>query len=1321
MSSNSHGPGVCAIRGSCGKKGIFGQPLPCPDSGPADATDEEFRELLTDVCGPAWPVPETVCCTRDQVTTLRQSLQQAEPLISSCPACRNNFRSFFCHFTCSPDQSLFVNVTATQETDTGKEAVESLDFFVDRHFKKGFYNSCKDVQFGATNGFAMDLIGGGAKDADAFLKYLGDKKPGLGSPFQINFPDSRHSEMRPLNVAPLDCSANDLAARCTCVDCPAVCATLPYVEPPRPPNSPVCTVGTVSCLTFSMLIIYSVTVLAGVLAYSATLGLKMRKNRKMDRLALLSDRSAPISPGIEGPREVPEGTINPFSHHAMDPSSTSRSRSATNASRGDASSRYRLGGASSLLDPIEQLQPRQSKINIALRSFFYRLGWNCATKPALTFALTAVVIALLNIGWKFFAIETDPVRLWVSPKSEAASQKQFFDKTFGPFYRPQQVFVMGVPSNYQEEEDGEMVEQRAKLPPPSPVLSYDSLDWWLQREQEIRELKSEPHGYTLQDVCFAPAGPGSPCVVQSISAWLGTDMSNWADDDSEYSWRERIRSCAARPAECLPEFGQPIDPNLILGGSDKDWLDAKSLVVTWVTQNSLDQDVIAKAEEWEQALERYLAAVAPQSLQQARVQLAYSTGSSLEEELNKSTNTDVKIVVASYLVMFLYISLTLGSGISSTFFWGPEGIVSGGVDLIRRAFIRVKDGKNAGDESRPNPAAGASPSRKRRYMTSILPTLLSVNSKFMLGLFGIIIVLVAVSSSVGLFSLLGVRVTLIIAEVIPFLVLAVGVDNVFILVHELNRQNALHGPGSKSNVSQAAAYANSMDEEVETPTHLPPEERIARTLGRMGPSILLSATTEVVAFGLGALVPMPAVSNFALYAAGSVLLGALLQMTVFVSAMALDLKRTEDTRMDCLPCIRLRQPIGLYDVDPVAPSSESVIGHFIRWHYAPRLLSDGVRQLVLAAFGGLFVVAIVGMQRITLGLDQRLALPSDSYLIPYFDAVDAYLGVGPPVYFVATGADITKRHGQQQLCGRFTTCLDFSIANELEAERKRPESSYLASPPAAWIDDFLHWTDPILDTCCRVRKADPSVFCTPRDSERLCRPCFEDQQWDITMIGLPEGQDTMRYLDQWLKTPTDDNCPLGGQASYGSAVAIASDNRSVTASHFRTFHTPLKTQEDFINALAAARRIAKDITARTGVHVFPYSLFYVFFDQYAHVVGITVQVLALALGAVLCICSVLLGSWRTGGVVALTCALATLGVAGIMGFWGVSLNAISLVNLVISLGIAVEFCSHIARSFMGASQGLAPNGMKERQERALSALVDVGPSVGQRDLSHQLA
>lgn len=60
-----------------------------------------------------------------------------------------------------------------------------------------------------------------------------------------------------------------------------------------------------------------------------------------------------------------------------------------------------------------------------------------------------------------------------------------------------------------------------------------------------------------------------------------------------------------------------------------------------------------------------------------------------------------------------------------------------------------------------------------------------VDSKISLGVAGILIVLGSVSSSLGIFCYAGIPLTLIVIEVIPFLVLAVGVDNIFIIVQTL--------------------------------------------------------------------------------------------------------------------------------------------------------------------------------------------------------------------------------------------------------------------------------------------------------------------------------------------------------------------------------------------------------------------------------------------------------------------------------------------------------------------------------------------------------
>jgi len=106
--------------------------------------------------------------------------------------------------------------------------------------------------------------------------------------------------------------------------------------------------------------------------------------------------------------------------------------------------------------------------------------------------------------------------------------------------------------------------------------------------------------------------------------------------------------------------------------------------------------------------------------------------------------------------------------------------------------------------------------------------------------------------------------------------------------------------------------------------------------------------------------------------------------------------------------------------------------------------------------------------------------------------------------------------------------------------------------------------------------------------------------------------------------------------------------------------------------------------------------------------------LGLGLASVLIVNALMLGSWRTGSIVTAVVALTVVTVMGVMSIWGISLNAISLVNLVISLGISVEFCAHVARAFMSAGTGLPvdhPSGQKERDERMWTALVDVGPSV----------
>ncbi|RPD70358.1 hypothetical protein L226DRAFT_616237 [Lentinus tigrinus ALCF2SS1-7] len=155
-----------------------------------------------------------------------------------------------------------------------------------------------------------------------------------------------------------------------------------------------------------------------------------------------------------------------------------------------------------------------------------------------------------------------------------------------------------------------------------------------------------------------------------------------------------------------------------------------------------------------------------------------------------------------------------------------------------------------------------------------------------------------------------------------------------------------------------------------------------------------------------------------------------------------------------------------------------------------------VRNFALYAAGSVFLNAllqmtvsalVISIQHIKLGF----AFPSESYLIPYFDNVDAYSDIGPPVYFVVHDVDVTHRLGQQELCGRFTTCAPFSIASSLELERGRPEVSFISQPTASWIDDCFNWLDPEPSTFCGSPRgaATSATKTTTRPGTSLWRAC----------------------------------------------------------------------------------------------------------------------------------------------------------------------------------------------------------------------------------------
>uniref|UniRef100_A0A671PPZ1 NPC1 like intracellular cholesterol transporter 1 n=1 Tax=Sinocyclocheilus anshuiensis TaxID=1608454 RepID=A0A671PPZ1_9TELE len=195
---------------------------------------------------------------------------------------------------------------------------------------------------------------------------------------------------------------------------------------------------------------------------------------------------------------------------------------------------------------------------------------------------------------------------------------------------------------------------------------------------------------------------------------------------------------------CMADYGGPVFPFLAVGGyENEEYTTAEALILTFSLNNYTRTDVkFNVVEEWER---KFLKIVQEyQENPNTNFTFAYMAERSLEDEINRTTAEDIPIFMISYAVIFLYISR--GS-------WG--------------IFI------------------------------------LQVDSKFLVGLGGILVVGCSVMASMGFYACIGVPSSLVILQVVPFLVLAVGADNIFIFVLEYQVFVPFSNPFSRSPASRS--------------------------------------------------------------------------------------------------------------------------------------------------------------------------------------------------------------------------------------------------------------------------------------------------------------------------------------------------------------------------------------------------------------------------------------------------------------------------------------------------------------------------------------
>ncbi|KAK9928380.1 hypothetical protein M0R45_025517 [Rubus argutus] len=1165
MTSNvttRHSEEYCAMYDICGKR-TDGKVLNCPYGSPSLKPSDLLSSKIQSLCP---TITGNVCCTEAQFDALRTSVQQAIPLLVGCPACLRNFLNLFCELTCSPNQSLFINVTSVAKVNNNM-TVGGIDYYVNDAFGEGLYDSCKDVKFGTMNSRAMEFIGAGAQNFTEWFTFIGRQAPpnAPGSPYAIRFRSSatETSEMKPMNVSTYSCGDNSLG--CSCGDCPSSTVCSNTVSPVSPKGgSCAVRIGSIQakCIDLGLAILYIVLV-------SVFFGWGLfHRTRK----------------------QSPASRTKPLWNNVMEDA--------------DIHSVNREKNENSPMQVLENPPQIRNGVQLSVvqgyMSKFYRgYGKWVARNPIIVLGSSLVIVLLLCLGLIRFKVETRPEKLWVGPGSKAAEEKQFFDSHLAPFYRIEQLVIATIPDT-----------KHGKSP---SIVTEENIKLLFEIQKKVDGIKANYSGsvISLDDICIKPLD--QDCATQSVIQYFKLDPENY----DNYGGVDHLNYCFEHYSsadKCMSAYKAPLDPSTALGGfSGKNYSEASAFLVTYPVNNAINREgnETERAVAWEKAF----------------IQLAKDEFS-VEEELKRESTADAITILISYLVMFAYISLTLGD----------------------------------------------SPRLSSFY----------ISSKVLLGLSGVVLVMLSVLGSVGFFSAIGVKSTLIIMEVIPFLVLAVGVDNMCILVHAVKRQ----------------------------PLDLPLEGRISNALMEVGPSITLASLSEVLAFAVGGFIPMPACRVFSMFAALAVLLDFLLQVTAFVALIVFDFRRTEDKRVDCFPCMQLSS----YDSDKgIEQRKPGLLARYMKEIHAPILSIWAVKIAVICTFVAFALASIALCTRIQPGLEQKIVLPQDSYLQGYFNNISEYLRIGPPLYFVVKNYNYSSEsRDTNQLCS-ISQCDSDSLLNQIARASLIPESSYIAKPAASWLDDFLVWISPEAFGCCR--KFTNATYCPPDDQPPccssgdsscslggVCKDCTTCFRHSDLRNGRPSTTQFKEKLPWFLNALPSSDCAKGGHGAYTSSVEFKGyESGIIEASSFRTYHTPLNKQSDYVNSMRAARELSSRVSDSLKIEIFPYSVFYMFFEQYLDIWRTALMSLSIAIGAVFLVCLVITCSLWSSAIILLVLTMIVVDLMGVMAILHIQLNAVSVVNLVMSVGISVEFCVHMTHAF-SVSTG-------DRDQRTKEALATMGASV----------
>jgi len=426
-------------------------------------------------------------------------------------------------------------------------------------------------------------------------------------------------------------------------------------------------------------------------------------------------------------------------------------------------------------------------------------------------------------------------------------------------------------------------------------------------------------------------------------------------------------------------------------------------------------------------------------------------------------------------------------------------------------------------------------------------------------------------------------------------------------------------------------------------------ERIRKTIDDAGISITLTTMTSILAFGLGCLSTIPAVYWLCLYAFPTIAFIYMYQLTFFIAWIVLDEQRLQNNRRDCCFCITA-------DKDPeeensTAESQESSAKESfldtLMGRYANFLLQPAVKVVVVLSFAALAVLCAISASELKQSFEFTDVMPDDSYVTDFFEAFDEYSqrnSVGPYVYFR------NVNQADESIQDQMETYVNELVA--LDAVEDPPENF--------WLHDFKAYVE----------------------SNSLAELTF-NEQIDLFL------SDTV-YFDL-----------------YTSNI-VRDEKGAITSSRVKIFfdNVDIEDVNDQIDTLQDQRAVSKRQPINAGEkdwNFFSYDGIYNIWEFYAVSAEELMFTTIMGVAAVTGIALVFVPHYTAALFVLPLICLLYVDLLGTMQWAGVSVNPVSYIALVMSIGLLVDFIMHVLLRYYECPGN--------RREKTVEMLKTMGSSV----------